>query len=238
LKGPSEVNARVAAIGALGLGLAIALAANLTYAVPRGPVTVGLGLIAPLVLPVVLYIRTTFTAEGFWQLAVREAATFAVAGPAAAISYVHTYELVLSAHEPWLLAVLAPLSSDGLAGMATLALHRMRQRPQPEKKDTPPTAASSKPTPRKAKQAVAAEPRTVADVGTATASEVAPAAATEDDLTPRRIERDQSRRDAGKDWARRQWPVTGGEIAAAVGVSRSEGDRIRAAVKKEKEAVS
>lgn len=132
----------VAAAG-LGLGLVIAIAANLTYAVPRGPVTIGLGVIAPLVLPVALYIRTTFTAAGFWQIATRELATLAVAGPAAAISYVHTYELVLSVHEPWILAVVAPLSSDGLAGMATLALHRMRQpKPSAQKTPTPPKQQS------------------------------------------------------------------------------------------------
>jgi len=118
---------RSAAYAGLALGLLIALAANLTYAVPRGPVVVGLGLVAPLVLPVVLYLRTTFTATGFWQRAIREAATLSVAGPAAAISFSPTYELILSVGEPVLLAVLAPLSSDGLAGMATLALHRMRQ---------------------------------------------------------------------------------------------------------------
>lgn len=117
---------RGVAVAGLGLGLAIALAANLTYAVPRGPVVVGLGLVAPLVLPVVLYLRTTFTVVGFWPRFWRDLATMCVAGPAAAVSYVHTYELVLAQGEPWILAVLAPLSSDGLAGMATLALHRMR----------------------------------------------------------------------------------------------------------------
>jgi hypothetical protein len=117
---------RNAAFGGLALGLVIALAANLTYALPRGGVVVGLGLVAPLVLPVVLYLRTTFTADGFWSRALRELSTLAVAGPAVAVSYSHTYELVLAAGEPWILAFLAPLSSDGLAGMATLALHRQR----------------------------------------------------------------------------------------------------------------
>ena len=122
------MTARTAAKLGLALGLAIALAANLTYAVPKGPVVVGLGLIAPLVLPVVLHLRTTFTAEGFWAKLVREASTLAVAGPAVAISYVHTMELVLAAGEPWILAVLAPLSSDGLAGLATLALYSAHKR--------------------------------------------------------------------------------------------------------------
>jgi hypothetical protein len=115
---------RRAAVGGLGLGLAIALAANATYAIPRGGVVIGLGLIAPLVLPVVLHLRTTFTVDGFWAKLVREVATLAVAGPAVAVSYSHTMQLVLDAGEPRLIALLAPLSSDGLAGLATLALYR------------------------------------------------------------------------------------------------------------------
>lgn len=209
---------RVAALAGLGLGLVIALAANLTYAVPRGPVTIGLGLIAPLVLPVALYIRTTFEVSGFWHTLLREAATLAVAGPAAAISYVHTYELVLSVHEPTILALLAPLSSDGLAGMATLALHQIRKEEKPK-----PAAQKQRPT----------APKPATEPVPAVKSTPAP-----DDLAPKRIERDQSRRDQGKEWARKNWPVTGGEIAAEVGVGRSEGDRIRAAVKAEREAAS
>jgi hypothetical protein len=124
------MTARTGAKLALALGLLIALVANLSYAVPRGLVVVGLGLIAPLVLPVVLHLRTTFTADGFWAKTIREASTLAVAGPAVAISYVHTMELVLAAGEPWLLAVLAPLSSDGLAGLATLALYQAQRKKQ------------------------------------------------------------------------------------------------------------
>jgi hypothetical protein len=145
------VNPRRAAQAALGLGLLIALTANLTYAVPKGGVVIGLGLVAPLVLPVVLYLRTTFTADGFWARGLRELAMLLVAGPAVAVSYVHTYELVLGAGEAWILAVLAPLSSDGLAGMATLALHRMRT---PAKKAT---TATPKPKPTPAKPATVAE---------------------------------------------------------------------------------
>lgn len=147
---------RNAALASLALGLAIALAANLTYAVPRGPVVVGLGLVAPLVLPVVLYLRTTFSAVGFWPRALREVATLLVAGPAAAVSYVHTYQLVLGAGEPMLLALLAPLSSDGLAGMATLALHRMRQ---PEAKAAPKTRPRRDATPPPAVAAPTEQPK-------------------------------------------------------------------------------
>lgn len=143
------------AIGGLALGLAIALAANLTYAAPRGPVVIGLGLIAPLVLPVVLWLRTIFDADGFWPKLLRELATLAVAGPAVAVSYVHTYSLVLGAGEPWILAFLAPLSSDGLAGMATLALHRNRvaaqrtpvQEPAPISTPAPPPPPAVEPIP-------------------------------------------------------------------------------------------
>ena len=117
-------NARLVAFIGLGIGLTMALAANLTYAVPRGPVVVGLGVAAPLVLPLVIYLRSTFTVSGFWRTLCREAAMVAVAGPAVAISYVHTYSLVLAAEPHWpVLALIAPLSSDGVAGMSTMALH-------------------------------------------------------------------------------------------------------------------
>ena len=112
--------------GGIGLtvGLSMALAANLTYAIPRGPVVVGLGLTVPIVLFFVLWVRFTFIVIGMWRTLLREASMFAVAGPAVAISYVHTYELVRVA-EPgwWILAVVAPLSSDGVAGISTMALH-------------------------------------------------------------------------------------------------------------------
>lgn len=171
-------------VAALGLGLAIALAANLTYAVPRGPVVVGLGLVAPLVLPVVLYLRTTFTPRGFWQRTVREAATLAVAGPAVAVSYVHTFELVSSAHEPWILAVLAPLSSDGLAGLATLALHRLRQAQTEEVvKARQKAERASRPKPPRAKPDPAPEPE--------------PVEAPLDDLAPTRAQIEQIMADEG-----------------------------------------
>lgn len=120
---------RAVALLSLALGLAIAVTANVAYAIPRGPVVIGVGLVAPLVLPVVLYLRTVFDVDGWRQWMSREAATLAVAGPAVAVSYWHTFALVLGAGEPLVLALLVPLSSDGLAGMATLALHRLRTAP-------------------------------------------------------------------------------------------------------------
>lgn len=118
---------RIALLG-LAVGLVMALSANLTYAIPRGPVVVGLGVAAPIVLPLVLYIRSSFTVSGFWRTLCREAAMLAVAGPAVAISYVHTYSLVLDAEPHWpVLALIAPLSSDGVAGMSTMALHWTKQ---------------------------------------------------------------------------------------------------------------
>lgn len=118
---------RIALLG-LAVGLVMALSANLTYAIPRGPVVVGLGVAAPIVLPLVLYIRSSFTVSGFWRTLCREAAMLAVAGPAVGISYVHTYSLVLAAEPHWpVLALIAPLSSDGVAGMSTMALHWTKQ---------------------------------------------------------------------------------------------------------------
>lgn len=196
------------ALGGLALGLVIAIAANLTYAIPRGPVTVGIGLIAPLVLPVALYIRTTFTTVGFWQRLSRELATLAVAGPAAAISYVHTYELVLAQNEPWIIALLAPLSSDGLAGMATLALHRMRQ----------PDVKATQPVQKKQRQ------RQDVQVTPAAAAPKAPKAKAEK-LAP-------------IDWTRTNWPKTAKEIELATGVSKGHSFRLRDQVAQEIEAAS
>lgn len=124
-----------------------------------------------------------------------------------------------------LLAVTLPLVlvvGACIPGMlwAVVHLSALMARPEPAPKRT--AAAKSKSAP----PAPAMEPVPAGDPGK------------RDDLTPRRIERDQSRRDVGKDWARRNWPVSGGAIADEVGVSRSEGDRIRAAIKAELEAVS
>jgi hypothetical protein len=212
---------RRAAQASLALGLAIALAANLTYAVPRGPVAVGLGLVAPLVLPVVLYLRTTFTPSGFWQRAVRELATLAVAGPAAAVSYSHTFNLVLDAHEPWILAVLAPLSSDGLAGMATLALHRLRQ-----------IGAADV-------SAVAARQelgRLYGQLGTTTIPR-RPTAKPRPERAPR-VEEPVKSKLSPQEWARQNWPVNGGEIRLATGVSRGYAYKVAAEVKAEQVAAS
>lgn len=46
------------------------------------------------------------------------------------------------------------------------------------------------------------------------------------------------KRAKGLDWARENWPCTGKAIALAAGVSRAEGDRIRAKVKTEHQAAS
>jgi hypothetical protein len=46
--------------------------------------------------------------------------------------------------------------------------------------------------------------------------------------------RASSKREAGKAWARDNWPCTGQAIADAVGVKKAEGDRIRAMVRDER----
>lgn len=58
------------------------------------------------------------------------------------------------------------------------------------------------------------------------------------ELGTKRLERDRSRRDVGREWARRNWPVTGTAIANELGVSRAEGDRIRQSIKNEVESAS
>ena len=149
---------RYGAVAGLVVGLAIALAANLTYAIPRGPVVVGIGLVAPIVLPLVLWLRGVFVADTWPRKICREAAMILVAGPAVTISYVHTYSLVL-AHEPsWpILALVAPLSSDGVGAMATMALHWSRQQ-QPGRKPSATKPGAAKPAQAKPKNLDAPAP--------------------------------------------------------------------------------
>lgn len=112
--------------GGVGLtvGLLVALAANLTFSWPHGPVLIGTGIIAPVILPLTLWIRTTFHVTHWLDKVIRDASVIAVAGPAAALSYQHTYTLMVEHSVPHWLAAVLPLSADGIAALSTLALHR------------------------------------------------------------------------------------------------------------------
>lgn len=115
---------RVAGKIGLAIGLLVALAANLTYSWPFGPVLIGAGVICPVILPIALWIRSTFTVVRWLDRLIRDASVVAVAGPAAALSYQHTYMLMSDHGVPHWLAALLPLSADGIAALSTLALHR------------------------------------------------------------------------------------------------------------------
>lgn len=114
--------------GAVGLsiGLLVALAGNLTFSWPHGSVMIGAGIICPVILPLTLWIRSTFTVTFWLDKLIRDASVVAVAGPAAALSYQHTYMLMSEQGVPHWLAALLPLSADGIAALSTLALHRSR----------------------------------------------------------------------------------------------------------------
>lgn len=115
---------RFAGFTGLAAGLLIALAANLTYTYPLGNVMIGTGLIAPMILPLVLWVRSTFQVTRRLDRIVREVSVLCVGAPAAALSYSHTYYLMTNHHvAPWLAALL-PLSADGIAAISTLAIHR------------------------------------------------------------------------------------------------------------------
>jgi len=144
---------RTAGIIGLAVGLSMAIAANLAYSWPKGAVVIGVGLCCPLVLPLALWIRSTLPkGGGWWKRLSMELATLLVAGPAAAISYAHSYSLLL-AHDPrWaVIAILAPLSADGLAALSTLALSvsaRPGERRTTTNKTRSPAKAASAPRPR------------------------------------------------------------------------------------------
>lgn len=121
---PESPRNNAACFGAI-VGLVMALAANLTATWPQGAVMIGTGVAAPVVLPLVLWIRSTFRVKTVWERIFREVAVAAVAAPAAALSYWHTLTLV-EHHVPAGIAFVLPLSADGVALMSTMALHHFR----------------------------------------------------------------------------------------------------------------
>ena len=135
---------RIAAYVGLVVGLMMALAANLAATWSQGAVMIGTGVVAPIVLPLVLWLKSTFQAITFRERIVRELAFTAVAVPAATLSYWHTWTLMSTNVPPWIAAVL-PLSADGVATMATLALHRSHatvvRKPEPKQMVSRPVAA-------------------------------------------------------------------------------------------------
>lgn len=166
---------RLAGCIGLGVGLSMAIAANLVYGIPRGPVVAGVGLVCPLVLPLALWLRSTLPlpGPGAWAFFSRrlplEIATVMVAGPAAATSYAHTYSLLLHHDPEWaMIAVVAPFSADGLAAISVMVL-----RSAPLTRSAPPTSrprytprtgaglppkVAPKPTPRPEARPAAIEP--------------------------------------------------------------------------------
>lgn len=158
---------RYGAAFGLAVGLCMALAANITAAWPQGRVMIVVGVAAPIVLPLVLWIRVSLTptAERFtlaWWcfVSIRETSIVAVAAPAASLSYWHTYTLMASHGVPHVIAAVLPLSADGVATISTLALHHHRPKPEPEVEPVVEPAAKPKVEPVVAPKP---KPRTVAD---------------------------------------------------------------------------
>lgn len=130
---------RYGAAFGLAVGLCMALAANITAAWPQGRVMIVAGVAAPIVLPLVLWIRagltpkaTRYTPQWWCFVAVREMSVTAVAAPAAALSYWHTYTLMAAYGIPHVIAAVLPFSADGVATISTLALHHHRPAPEVE----------------------------------------------------------------------------------------------------------
>lgn len=225
-------------VGVLGSG-----AANVAWTYDLGPVRVVAGLFATALVPISLHLWPRVPVTGEFTRVVRALVMSYICVAAAVVNLAHSARLLTTdpavVHPPAedvLLAVLLITAVEGVMVMATLA-----KRAKPAPQTAAPSvdmvaalvtvarlAAAAKPVPQPKRRA---RPEPTPPVSPVPVVEP-------DDLAGKRIEREQSRRDVGKAWARKHWPVSGGAIADEVGVSRSEGDRIRAAVKAELEAVS
>lgn len=210
------------------VGFGFSLAANLLWTWPGGIVRILGGALASFALPgaihlwdkVPLPLPRELRLPGGWVLrinvmrVVRALAMTGIAGMAAYTTFTHASHLLINRGEDPLLAMLYPVMTELLVVMGVLA----RKVPSKAVKAAPKT-------------------RTRQGVPPPAGSAPNPDSKTEPE-PPNELEASRSRRDAGKAWARSNWPVTGAAIAAELGVSRAEGDRIRQSIKKELESAS
>jgi hypothetical protein len=211
-----------AALLILIVGFGFSLAANLLWTWPGGVVRILGGALASLALPGAIHLwdkiplppPLTFRV---WKLTVRipvmrllRALTMTgIAGMAAFTTFSHASALLVAHGEDPLLATLYPVMTELLVVMGVLA----------RKTAEPPARPAQKPRPRRDDQVSA--PAVAAPKPAVTS-----------------IDQPRNRRAVGLAYARDNWPVSGTKIAAKAGVSKAEGDRIRAAVKGEKERAS
>lgn len=224
------------AVGVLGSG-----AANVAWTWELGWVRVAAGLFATLLVPTSLHLWPRVPVNGWITRVIRAVVMTYICAAAAIVNLAHSARLLTTdpavVHPPaedLLLAVLLITAVEGVMVMATLA---KRAKPEPQ-------AAAGVASEHNlalliaVARTLAAKPEQPRRRPRPTPAPAVEPVIKPDDLAPRRIERDQSRRDLGKAYARKAWPVTGQQIADEVGVSKSEGDRIRAAVKAELEPAS
>lgn len=222
-----------AALLILVVGFAFSLAANLLWTWSGGIVRILGGALASFALPGAIHLWDKVPLPlpkqlRVWRLTlrfnlmrlVRALAMALIAGMAAYTTFTHASHLLIDRGEDPLLAMLYPVMTELLVVMGVLA------RKVPAEKAAPKTRA------RRDASSTPAAPATTVQLSK-TPDPGKPA-----ELGAKRLERDRSRRDVGREWARRNWPVTGTAIANELGVSRAEGDRIRQSIKNEVESAS
>lgn len=222
----------------LTAGFVFSLAANLLWTWPGGPVRVIGGLFASVALPAAVHLFPAVPAHTWPRRALRVALIGAIAAGAAWTTFVHASSLLVAHGEDPLLAAAYPVMTELLVVLGVLA-HRGggggRQ-----------TVRGGRPAGKAAGERVKAGSGAQGDglPGGAT-----PTATSRSRTAPRpstgiphpaadEVAATRGRREIGLAWARDHWPCTGTAIAKAAGVSRAEGDRIRARVRDEHTAAS
>lgn len=197
--------------------LTYSLAFNVAWAWGSSPLSVGAAAACTLIVPAGLHLWNQVPANTKLVELVRALVMTGICLAASITSFQHAVAVLLDNHWTDLAAWSVTGGAELLTALSTMAL---RSPAQPVKKPAAKTVEKAKPQPK-----VVEKPTPVQ------------ASAPEPDVPS--LEQPRNRRAAGLQFARDRWPnVTGGQIAAEVDVSKAEADRIRAMVKREKEAVS
>ena len=247
------------AVGALGSG-----AANVAWTWELGPVRVVAGLFATALVPISLHLWPRVPITGRVTRVVRALVMTYICLAAAAVNLAHSVQLLTSpsghdnlntglavhavpavgsatsdpAGENIVLAVLLITAIEAVMVMATLARRKPAARRVSTEQQVAMLIAVAQLAANAQKQARPTQKQRPRRDETPSSPVVADSKPAESAPPVTSIDQPRGRRAAGLEFARANWPVTGGQIQKAVEVSKGEADRIRAMDKAEMEAAS